>query len=763
LRKFTNIFSSVMSVAMLMCAGTTNAALQAVGPTNPITTLPEWYQDSTGLALAPCVDQNNFCVLPPEFDPQVTQPPNLLTVLAGAPPISDLNWPNVSFFFLADSSMDVGPTLREKAVLRLSLEALFPGATPPIVVPGQGTTFLQINLQKMRGLTPSSTYTVTHPYGTFQFTTDAAGDTVDQGGQAFRTDDPVTPIAGVYFPPDLQNATTTHIGPFLIAVGGPVTDPGSGKKYIGNPNSPTFVTGSPTGNNVFRINGPDIGGSGVDTIETPLFALTGKIVGLEVTQPAGGNDFGAWQLNATVPAKTYTITNFTGANAGPLVLTPQAPYTVAADTCSGVTLNPLAPGNSCTFDVVFTPVANGVANGTITVSTPNSSAVINVTGAGDSTAPTLTLNAPPFTNLTNLAISGTVSDNVAVGAVQVSSNGGAPTAATVTGGTWSFNVVGLTPNGNSISVTANDTAQPAANQSAAQTATITQDSINPSVNITSPVGTVNVAAPALTYTAIDANNIVSTIVTLDNVILPSVPLSLGPLVNGSHTVKVDVTDPAGNPGTNSSTFNINHGPALALTPSSAPPSGNVSLTIPTAPTPFTITNTGNSGLPLSLTSIASSGTDSAMFHLENGSCGVLPINLVIGASCNFLVTFAPTSTGPKSANVTVTVSAIDEPPAVLAFSGTGVSNTNTVARTTSPALVNFNTLNEAFTAATGNTTIQAMNSLLTATALSVNSTGTVNFSGGYDAIYGTRTGLTAMHGDLTVRKGTLVVDNLIIQ
>lgn len=38
--------------------------------------------------------------------------------------------------------------------------------------------------------------------------------------------------------------------------------------YVGDPNVEHKVTGSPLGTNVFRIEGPNIGGPGVDMIET---------------------------------------------------------------------------------------------------------------------------------------------------------------------------------------------------------------------------------------------------------------------------------------------------------------------------------------------------------------------------------------------------------------------------------------------------------------------------------------------------------------
>jgi FtsP/CotA-like multicopper oxidase with cupredoxin domain len=585
-------------------------------------------------------------------------------------------------------------------------------------------------------------------------------------------------------------------------------------------------------------------------------AITVNITtGIQIAPPAGGSDFGVWKVGTpAVPAApmTFTVTNMTGVPAGPLVLTPTAPFTLAADTCTGVTLTVAAPGNSCTFDVAFTPIADGVLNGTVTITATGApTATASVRGTGDGTPPTLTLNpVAAFTSLASQTISGTVTDNVAVASVQVSVNAGVPATATITPGTpstWSMPISLTNLNAaNTISVTATDTAQIGGNVSAPQTANITNDNIIPAVNMTSPLaGVTNNTNPVLTYTATDTN-LVSTIVTLDSVTLPSVPVTLGPLADGAHAVTVDAADAAGNHGTasvsftvdtippviaitsppagtiptavppltftvtdanpdptktvvrldgsiipqssgstlgpltpgghtltvdatdlagnpsptGSVTFNVNIGPALTVTSASVFYS-SVAVNLPTSPTSFTISNNGNTGFPLTITGITLSGTDTADFQLNNGNCGTLPFALPVGGSCNFNVSFAPLTTGAKSANVGV--AATGETPASIPLTGLGVAAISNPARSTLPTQTNYTTLTAAFTAATGNATLQAMNAVLPATTLTVNSTGTVNFSGGYDAVWGIRTGMTVMQGVMTIQRGSLVVDGLTIQ
>src|SRR5512143_1779888 len=73
-------------------APASHAALTAVGPVDAATTFPAYYQDSTGLSLAPCLDNNGFC------SATMLSVPNL------ALPISfPLNFPAEGFYFLADN------------------------------------------------------------------------------------------------------------------------------------------------------------------------------------------------------------------------------------------------------------------------------------------------------------------------------------------------------------------------------------------------------------------------------------------------------------------------------------------------------------------------------------------------------------------------------------------------------------------------------------------------------------------------------------
>ena len=194
--------------------------------------------------------------------------------------------------------------------------------------------------------------------------------------------------------------------------------------------------------------------------------------------------------------------------------------------------------------------------------------------------------------------------------------------------------------------------------------------------------------------------------------------------------------------------------------------GNMAVNFTSYPQTFTVSNNGAGGLPITISAITLTGTDLSMFSVINGTCGTVPFTLQPNGTCNFSVSFTPTSTGAKSAAVSV---ASSDPTVTLPLTGTGVTATNPVRRTVPTPITPYATMLAAFTAATGNTTLQAWNAILPANgtgsaAVTVNSTGTVNFTGGYDPTFATRPGtITGMRGTLTIRNGAFVVNGLSIQ
>jgi Big-like domain-containing protein len=278
-----------LSLAVVMCialsAGSAWAqgqGLAAVGPLLPANGYPSFYTDHQGLQLEPCL-------VPPSADPAVVpgaDPCGLFgTVVTGAPIVYVSNFP-VEFFYNRVVGVLKNINGGNKSTLVIGLEGGFTAPLPPTV--GQNVVFARLRMNVTGGLTPGGTYTFTHPYGTLIYTADAAGNlprnagTIDQGCL-------IAPCGAFD-----QVLTTNIFGPFIQAVS-PLPPPG----FIGDPNVDQTITGSPLGTNFYQIDGPNIGGPGINTVRTDVFAVTGKLYTGPTTAPALTIERTSYSRNAT--------------------------------------------------------------------------------------------------------------------------------------------------------------------------------------------------------------------------------------------------------------------------------------------------------------------------------------------------------------------------------------------------------------------------------------------------------------------------------
>jgi len=370
-----SVRQSVLNAALFgllaVFAAPVQAELKAMGAINPANGFPVWYQDTNSLSMDLCLDPlDAFCLQPiPVPNPNV--------------PVSfPANFPEEAFWWTADASIPLatGGT----ADLVLAMEAAFANGAPAI---GDQISFGRIRISIDEP--PAGTYRFIHPYGVREVTVTAGErifDTRDIGatGQQFVG---VLDLAQN----DIEQVTTFDMyrfGPFLrwTTPDFPVVDPVSGRRYVGNPNIPHAVTGSPFNTNLFRVEGPagsGIGGPGIDFVETALFTVSGKLLGLGVTP------FPSAALTAVVGTPVFqevTVTNitsgpvsFTNAEVPSLAIAGSTDFTIVADvtdTCSGQTLQvaPATP-SSCSFRVAFNPAASAVAVRTATLTiTPDDTA-----------------------------------------------------------------------------------------------------------------------------------------------------------------------------------------------------------------------------------------------------------------------------------------------------------------------------------------------------------------------------------------------------
>ena len=217
---------------------------RAAGPVDNATGYPFWFEDSNDLRLELCLDDAQDPLCPVVSDRAIPSEP--LSVPE--------NFPDEAFWWAADAIIDTG-TVRARLVL--AQEAAFGG--PGDVAAGQQVAFSRLRI-RIDDLTPGATYRVTTPYGERDVV-------ADDRGRVAETED-----QGCLSPPcDFSAGLNGQIGPFLT------WDSGAPEGYVGDPNVEHTVTGSPTGDNLFRVEGPGVGGPGVDSIETDLFAVQGRI------------------------------------------------------------------------------------------------------------------------------------------------------------------------------------------------------------------------------------------------------------------------------------------------------------------------------------------------------------------------------------------------------------------------------------------------------------------------------------------------------
>jgi hypothetical protein len=346
-RGWTAVASVLGSVAL---AAPAQAALTAAGAVDPATKAPAFYQDANGLQLGLCQTGTVNC------GPAV---------------------PGENFWYSAVSTM-IGPA---GATGRLILNVT--QSTNAINTP---IAFSRVRVELKSW--PDGTYTITHPFGTMTVTV--------AGGTGKLTTDVGCNVADTVAC-NFAGALGGAIGPFLTAAPG---SPAAPAGFIGDGATAVSVTGSPAGNNFFRVEG---GSLPVGGIQENTFVLVGKLFGgvVPAFASSGSGAFANQLMQSTSAAKTITVTssgipgagsNLTlgavtvgGANA--------ADFAIASNTCTGTTM---ASGASCTVGVTFTPSVAASRSATLTFAdnTVAASHAVALSGTGIVPAPVIVPIAP---------------------------------------------------------------------------------------------------------------------------------------------------------------------------------------------------------------------------------------------------------------------------------------------------------------------------------------------------------------------------------
>lgn len=393
------------------------AALNAVDPGPYLEAngfFPAWYQDTDAVALDLCLSGANIaagavpggvggaaCTLlanPPIFDPAL---PLVFPAVAGDcaldPPDPTLcNFPDESFYFMGDAVFTVGAV---DVIYVSNLEAAFANGDP---APGDQIVFARIRIRiTLPGTAPGGNYTVTHPYGVDVFS-------VAEGG-GIRVINATRDI-GIGAPGDFTGALAGDIGPFLkdasLAPGVFVPSDNTGELFVGDPNTPRPVTGSPFGTNFVRVDGPP----GFTSVQSDLFNVMGKVhagaldTPLLIERTSYGTTAVGAQQDVFVKAPPSTTAAVTAIDANNVAVTMTdndadgAWYGQSGSDPTGVT----AP----TVSVTATSAANNPTDGTsalvdlVTVSRADYSAgtlTVEAASSDEATPPTLTVNGQSMT------------------------------------------------------------------------------------------------------------------------------------------------------------------------------------------------------------------------------------------------------------------------------------------------------------------------------------------------------------------------------
>lgn len=277
------------AVLVIGLSATAQAELAAVGPVSAANGFPIWYEDTEGLRLELCLDQNGFCLLEnPDPGSPVSFPDNF--------------GPEAFWWDGAAVAANDGIA----GALTLAMEGAFANEDP---IAGDQVAFARIRI--LVDVPTAGTYTVTHPFGfiTFPNVTVANGIKITQDIGNFDGPGPAGNYSIALGNDPTQagtvNADGRSIGPFLV----PANAAGEalpfvqfeGNVYIANPTALHRVTGSPLGTNFFRIEGP-----GGIVAETPFFNLMGKVSGCTV-ENADNPPIAAADIAATLLGQAVTI------------------------------------------------------------------------------------------------------------------------------------------------------------------------------------------------------------------------------------------------------------------------------------------------------------------------------------------------------------------------------------------------------------------------------------------------------------------------
>ena len=470
------------------------------------------------------------------------------------------------------------------------------------------------------------------------------------------------------------------------------------------------------------------------TTDNPTYTITGGGATMPISlsgtgmapQPASlqaaptSLSFGNVTLGSASAPQSITISNSGGSSAAGVAITNSnaARFTVSGNTCGAT----IAAGGSCSLNVSYSPSAATTDNANLTINYQGGTPVlVAISGTGTS-APAPSLGASPGSLAFGNVTAGTTS---AAKAVTVSNTGSAQASGISFA---SSNAAEFVVSGNTCGATLNAGATCTLNvayapsAAGADSATLTISytggsnvvvalsgtgtaAATPNLSASPPLaafGNVNVGQTSAA-TAITINNTggaQATGIALSNSNGAEFPVSgntCGTTLSAGASCTLNVAYAPSAAGADSATLTINYAGGGAISISltgtgvgSNPPPGTGQLSMPAgvtmadqtlgtsgAPHAVTLSNIGSAAVAVA--SIASS--NAGEFAVSGSTCATV----AAGASCAFNITFSPSATGGRSANITVTSNGAASPQAIL-ISGNGLSSGSPPPATTADAI-----------------------------------------------------------------------------
>ncbi len=480
------------------------------------------------------------------------------------------------------------------------------------------------------------------------------------------------------------------------------------------------ATGALTG----QVDVNDNAGNGSAAQQTIALSGTGVaqtfIVGLSPTSLT----FPTEAVGAVSPPQSVTLTNtgtgtlniasigLTGANANQFQI--YSPGTTCPIGGAGVSPN----GGTCAIAVEFSPTVVGTANASISImdNAPTSPQAVPLVGGGSGavaslSASTLTFgsvsvgstSATQTVTLTNNGNSNLVLNSLGISGAnpsdfQITSQSTCPIGGTgiAPSGTCSIvvdfvpqasgsrfatinvadnaagsaQIISLSGTGTAPAVTLSPTSLSFGNVNVGTTSTLPSITLTNTGNQTLTISSVNIDPTVGTPSdfALSGSNTCKTVGALQPNANCTITVSFTPASQGGAIGQVDIADNAsGSPQTVSLT-GTGTAAGIMLTPSILTFAGQNPGTPPSPPQTVTLQNTGTG--PLTISSIAITGTNSGDFAQTNNCPIGSATPLGAGSACSIAVTFAPTGTGSRSASLSVSDSSTSSPQ-VVALSGVG--------------------------------------------------------------------------------------------